>query len=164
MSKKALLRDSTEEKTVGKAAGSGTAGPRRRALVMEKSKPPDHHWEPRGTQTSARRRPKSMADILVDLTQAIGLERRRHRSARIEHLGPSAARAEEREGTLGVGVTTNGVQEVRSFDNTALQQGLTPRSGANSSNKQLDVAVQTTSKSRGEKFCTDVQARTTSDL
>ena len=111
--------------------------------------------------------PKRMANILIGLTQAIGLERRRLRSPRMEHLGPSGARAEEREGTLGVGVTTNGIQEVTSFDNTALQQGLTPRSGANSSTKQLDVAVRHPNKPleiMREKFCTDVHAGTTSDL
>ena len=37
MFRKVFLRDSTEEKTYEKAAGSDGAGPRRKALVIEKS-------------------------------------------------------------------------------------------------------------------------------
>ena len=85
--------------------------------------------------------PKRMANVEVSLAQAIGLERWRDRPARIEHLGPSAARPEEREGTLCVRVTTNGVQKIASFGNTALQQGLTPRTRANSGAEQLEIAV-----------------------
>ena len=76
---------------------------------------------------TANKPPKRMANVLVSLAQAIGVERWRYRPARVEHLGPSAARAEKREGPLCVRVTTNSIQEIASFGNTALQQGLTPR-------------------------------------
>ena len=54
----------------------------------------------------------------------------------MEHLGPTAARADEGEGALRVGVATNGVQKI-----APLPEGLTPRLRASSSTKQLDVAV-----------------------
>ena len=66
--------------------------------------------------------PKRTANVLVSLTWAIGLEGRRGRPARVEHLGPTAARAEEGEGTL-----CNGLQKITSHDDTPLQQGLAPR-------------------------------------
>ena len=79
----------------------------------------DHHWPPRcwrlanHHQTGAADKPsKRAANVLVSLTQAFGLQGRGYRPARVEHLGPTAARADEGEGALRVGVATNGVQKI----------------------------------------------------
>ena len=89
--------------------------------------PQVRHWPRRCWQHASHRQkgaadkpPKRMANVLVSLTQAIGLEVRGYRPARVEHLGPSAARAEEGEGALRVGVATNGVQKIASLGNTKL--------------------------------------------
>ena len=56
VSRKPLLRVSTEENTLEKAAGSGAVGPSRNALVTEKSHASGLPLGPLGTQTSAGRR------------------------------------------------------------------------------------------------------------
>ena len=69
--------------------------------------------------------PKRMANVLVSLTQAIGLCR--GGGTVLYEQSPSAAKMEEGEGALCVRVTTTGVQKVTSLDDTPLQQGLAPR-------------------------------------
>ena len=56
MLRNAFLRDPTEVKIPAKDAGSDAAGPKRRALEMEKSQASLLPVGPRGTQTSAGRR------------------------------------------------------------------------------------------------------------
>ena len=56
VSRKPLLWVSTDENTLEKAAGSGVDGPRRKALVTEKSHASGFPLGPLGTHTSAGRR------------------------------------------------------------------------------------------------------------
>ena len=69
-----------------------------------------------GRQGAADKPSKRVANVLVSLTQAFGPERRVYRPTRVEHLGPTGARAEECEGALCVKVPANGVQKIADLD------------------------------------------------
>ena len=74
VSRKPLLRASTEENTLERAAGSGADGPSRKALVTEKSHASGRPLGPLGTQTSAGRREEEERSRWIRVGRAITIQ------------------------------------------------------------------------------------------